>query len=111
MSELTLGGTVNEAIDFAMNNYQRSKTAAREAEKTATEKNHKDFRRRSLDMGYWEQRMLAAGAMGLEVATPPDAHGGVGNHRPPEYWEDQIAVATAAVWQLEEAGLPFFEAV
>lgn len=110
-NELTLGGTTNEAIAFAMNNYQRSKQNAADAEDVATEKEHSLLRKDELDMLYWHERLIAAGAMSLEIAAPPNPDGTVaGQPIDMEKYKDGMQEARISVWKLEQFhGLPFAE--
>jgi hypothetical protein len=69
----TIGYTADDGIKYAMDNYQYCKKQLKEV--AMKNDDVPASRKWTLDMGYWNMRLIAAGALSLEMAAPPPAPG------------------------------------
>jgi len=92
----TIGYTQNDGIHFAMKNYNNCKSKVNSAMKA---EDVPLTRQLLLDMEYWEIRLLAAGALSLDMAAPPPHPG---RYMPEDQYEAQIAKNRKLAWHMEE---------
>lgn len=93
MTLKTAGGNANKEIEDYMRRYQQAKKEYRTTKRDSWKQ----------DMDYWEQRLLASGAMSLRAAALPPLWLGGPNF---PIWRKRREHAVYEVQQMEKAGLP-----